>query len=740
MSSAPSTGTAVVLDRRPSKLQVTLLVLLGLVLSGGTALSVVAVRQARETADTLARLEYVAREISDLEVMSQEAYLAAFQWSVYAGERADVERELALIDQKTRSMAVSAAQIGFEDELAAVMAEVSAVTATLDDLQRIEAQAALNEISALRNSVRFDLAATVRPKLQEIGVSTDALGSLFGWFTALGAAMGVLISAIFVVTRRDVRKNYERGHAALLDQTAARQRAESLNVAQVEIAELIAAGVDRNEVVERCRTLLDSITGRTWLALDEGALVPADDGSVSTEEYEAITAFWRLLDIAAERDRLHDLLTRRALHDDLTGLRNRAGLVDRLEHALSRRRPAGEALAVLFVDLDRFKQVNDSYGHRAGDELLRTIGSRLSDMLRRADTVSRPGGDEFVVILDGVAPDHIVAIAERLHGRMIEPVPLESGVVTVGASVGVYEIDGSEADAEDVLRRADAAMYEAKSGHGGVVVFDDQLRAAAEGRLNTERGVRRALDEDGFIVHYQPVVDVDAGTVAAVEAFVRWELDGRLLMPDEFLSAAEGADLIVGIDNQLLRRSVAAFARWGLPTDVRLAVNFSGRTLSRPQLVGDVERILDGHGLTPERLTVDVNDEMVLRSPESAAVVQSLREIGVRIAWDDFGTSLASMGNLDDLPVDVIKIDGRLIRRLSTEPEDPVVAAMITVGHGLGLTVVAEGVETEAEAGALRALGCRLHQGYLYARPAPDGELRLDGGARFDRPVPDGRR
>jgi len=432
---------------------------------------------------------------------------------------------------------------------------------------------------------------------------------------------------------------------------------------------------------------------------------------------------------------MHDELAWRAYHDELTGLPNRALLADRLAEAL---RPAGRGepeVALLFIDLDRFKVVNDSLGHACGDELLVEMAGRLRDAVRPSDTVVRMGGDEFVVLVEGMTrSEDLAGLVDRVRDAIAQPVLLAGQPITVTASIGIALADGHTADA--LLRDADTALYRAKDrGRNRFEIFDEALRASAVRRLEMEGVLRRALERGAVAVHYQPIVDL-AGRVVAAEALARLETDdGRLLEPDAFLDVAEECGLIVPLGAGVLHRACAQAARWtaewGTAAPGRVTVNVSARQLAHPRMVDEVAAALAAAALEPGRLCLELTENALIEaSPATRVTVDRLRALGVGLAIDDFGTGYASLAYLKRFPVDYVKIDRSFIADLGGESEDSaIVRAVITLAETLGVTPVAEGVETAEQLARLESFGCPLVQGWYVGPPRPAAELGRTFGA-----------
>jgi diguanylate cyclase (GGDEF)-like protein len=417
-----------------------------------------------------------------------------------------------------------------------------------------------------------------------------------------------------------------------------------------------------------------------------------------------------------------------ALHDPLTGLPNRVLLLDRLAQALERSRRRANRVAVLFLDLDRFKVVNDSLGHDVGDRLLIATAHRMTAALRPGDTATRFGGDEFVVVCEEIeSAREAVEIADRLAAVLLEPFDVGGREIFVTVSVGVAISSSEDDHPNSLIRDADAAMYLAKSrGRARVEVFDSRLRADAIERLDTENDLRRAIDRGELCVFYQPVIDITSGTVSGCEALVRWQHPERgLVPPASFIPLAEETGLIPRLTQCVLEQACEQLAEWqslgNLPESFAVAVNLSAREVAEPGLVETIADVLARHDVDARRLCLEITETALLHDIDAAlAALARLRRLGVRVALDDFGTGYSSLSYLRRLPVDVLKIDRSFIGRLGYDGKDrAVVAGMIDLAHALNLTVVAEGVETNVQLTELVQLGCDAAQGWYFSASKP---------------------
>jgi diguanylate cyclase (GGDEF)-like protein len=432
-----------------------------------------------------------------------------------------------------------------------------------------------------------------------------------------------------------------------------------------------------------------------------------------------------------QAEAIAEQFTRDALHDPLTKLPNRTLLLDRLGLALSRAGRLGSLVAVLFLDLDGFKAVNDSLGHAAGDELLIQVAERVRGCLRPADTVARLGGDEFGILLEEVSDaTEVHAVADRILDALRVPMTVQGKELVTGASIGVV-LGASEEGAGDLLRRADLAMYVAKAGgKDRHVTFEPAMHATALARLELEADLRRALDEGTLDVHYQPVCELPTGRLARMEALARWRHPRRgLVPPAEFVPLAEEKGLIVPLGQWVLRRACRETQEWqqlhpGEPP-LGVAVNLSAGQL-RPGLVETVAEALGESGLAARCLTLEITESLLMdESAKSLGYLTELKALGVRLAIDDFGTGYSSLGRLRSLPIDELKIDRSFVADIAPGATGgPLVTAVAAMARALGLEVVAEGVETFEQLRFLLGRGCDAVQGYLVGRPVPASTIR----------------
>jgi diguanylate cyclase (GGDEF)-like protein/PAS domain S-box-containing protein len=443
----------------------------------------------------------------------------------------------------------------------------------------------------------------------------------------------------------------------------------------------------------------------------------------------------------SERVRLEEQLTRQAFHDGLTGMANRALFRDRLDQALARSERSLGVLAVLLIDLDGFKQVNDSLGHDAGDQLLKVVAERFEAELRPSDTLARLGGDEFAVLIDGAHESQATSVAHRLLSALAEPAWISGRELSVGASIGVALHPGGRARSEDLLRHADVAMYAAKeAGRGRFELFHYDMARELGELLGLEHELRLGLQRGEFALHYQPEVDLENGEIVGVEALVRWNSPRRgLVLPDRFIRVAEATGLILGLGEFVVREACSQTAQWrreGLLREGFVTwVNLSGRQLVGGGISRTVRAALEDAGLPPDCLGLEVTETSLVEDgpggSRARADLKLLHDDGVRIAVDDFGTGFSSLGQLRSFPVDMIKVDRSFVQGVDAEAKDAAITAnLVTLAHALGVLAIAEGIESDSQLASLRDLGCDLAQGYLFARPLPADDVRsvLSGG------------
>lgn len=463
--------------------------------------------------------------------------------------------------------------------------------------------------------------------------------------------------------------------------------------------------------------------GQPFGALDVHAREPR---GFSEDDIAFLTAVATLVIVAVERHHEEQVTRHAALHDPLTGLPNRTLALDRLTHALARRQREHIDVAVFALDIDRFKMLNDSFGHAVGDELLLALAPRLVDAVRPTDTVARLGGDEFVVICPDLdATREAAKVAERLAAAVARPVALDSGDHFFTVSTGITLAATAQDTPESLLGDADAAMYRAKErGRGRYELFDEAMRTSIVSRTRTETELRRALDRGELEVWYQPVIDLATGRPVSTEALVRWAHPERGLIPPlEFIPIAEETGLIVPLGLHVLEAACHQTAAWQQQIDPALgvSVNVSGRQAINPAFPAQVAAIAERSGLLPGTLALEITETVLMAEADSpAAVLGTLQDHGLSLVLDDFGTGYSSLTRLRRFPLDMLKIDRSFVAGVGSNTYDrAIVKATIDMAHAVGLTVVAEGVETGEQEDYLRGCGCDQAQGYLYAWPQP---------------------
>jgi len=472
---------------------------------------------------------------------------------------------------------------------------------------------------------------------------------------------------------------------------------------------------ERVEHYETCRVRKDGSPIQVSLTVS-----PVKDATGRTVGASAIAR-----DIT-ERKKAEEEVRRLAFHDTLTDLPNRLLFQDRLAVAIAQARRSRTHVAVIFVDLDGFKRINDSLGHSAGDDLLRRVADRIRSCLREADTVARFGGDEFVVLVPGIASsDDAERIGDKLLKAMRTPFGIDRRKLEVTASLGISVYPGDGRDGRTLLRNADRAMYRAKEGgRDNLQLYKAALSPVALERLALERQLRDAMGQGDLVVHYQPFVDLESGEIRGAEALIRWQHPSLgLLEPSEFVSLAESSGLIVPIGRWILRTACEQARSWrtrGHP-GLRIAVNLSSREFLQPDLVETVRETLRTVGLDSTSLDLEITESSALHNPERVVdTLSDLRSLGVTIAMDDFGTGYSSLSHLRSLPIDRLKIDQSFVRDVASHRGDAAIAtAVIAMAHSLEMSVVAEGVETVPQLAFLRARRCDEMQGYLVSRPLP---------------------
>jgi diguanylate cyclase (GGDEF)-like protein len=477
----------------------------------------------------------------------------------------------------------------------------------------------------------------------------------------------------------------------------------------------------------------DEIGGLTEAFNEMLAQIQARDSALQDAQRQLEQRVQQLLQEVADRKQAQaalrdseEQLRHQAFHDALTGLPNRALMNDRLAVALAHAHRNLSRLAVMFLDVDRFKLINDSLGHTTGDELLRLVSVRLGKALREGDTLARLGGDEFILLLPGLGEDAAAAkVARKVLTALRQPFHLDGRELFVSASIGIslYPLDGS--DAETLVKNADVAMYRAKEqGRDNYQLYRAELHVRALKRMTLESQLRAAVGRDEFRLYYQPIVDLASSTIVAAEALVRWQHPERgLVLPAEFISVAEDTGLILPIGAWVLKTACTEAQSWvrrGLPP-VRISINLSARQFQQDDFVRQVSTILAETGLDPSRLELEITESVAMDNADhTVSMLRRMQDLGVRLTIDDFGTGYSSLSYLKRFPLHALKIDRSFVQDIASDPRNAAVAqAIVALGHGLDIDVIAEGVETEEQRSLLQAQGCQALQGYLFSRPLP---------------------
>jgi len=460
----------------------------------------------------------------------------------------------------------------------------------------------------------------------------------------------------------------------------------------------------------------------TWFETTSRALREA--GSAQVTEIVSVSR-----DIS-ERKRVEEEIEHQAYHDALTGLPNRRLFRDRLTVALAHARRLKLPLAVMFLDLDRFKYVNDTLGHSLGDELLKAVGTRLRMSLREEDSVARMGGDEFTVLLTNLGdPADAAKIAHKVLDIVAQPMHIEGHDLFITTSIGIACFPNDGENAEILLKNADHAMYRAKdAGRNSVQLFTAAMNSRALERLSLENSLRVALDRDELLLHYQPQIRISSNEVVGTEALLRWRRDGYgVVEPVQFIPIAEETRLILPIGEWVLREACRQAKQWqdGKYPNLRMSVNLSPRQFGHADLPAQIEAALNDSGISPRTLELEITESVAMQNTQQTlATLHRLHDMGVQIAMDDFGTGHSSLNYLRTFPIDSVKIDQQFVHEIETSAADrAIVAAIISMAHSLGLRVTAEGVETVAQLEYLRERGCEEVQGFLFGRAVAAEEM-----------------
>ena len=496
--------------------------------------------------------------------------------------------------------------------------------------------------------------------------------------------------------------------------TANNQTADIVDAMELGANDYVAKPIDFAVVLARLNAQVERKRASEALAATNAALLQSNE---------------QLRNEIANRRRSEAQTQYLAYHDALTGLGNRLLFLEELDLALRESRSSQQPLAILFIDLDGFKDVNDTQGHSVGDALLKTLARRMLDRLGNSVRIARLGGDEFAILQTSCGqPESATSLAGQLIELISEPWSVGAdNIINVGGSIGIAVCNCEDQDAEFLLKAADLAMYRAKAAGGGTYrVFDTQMDAAAQAALRIKTTLRKAFANGDFELHYQPIVSTQTGRVTACEALLRWKHEERgWISPAEFIPLAESSGIIVQLGEWALRKACADAASW--PDDVKVAVNLSPVQFQNGVLSATVISALAASGLKPSQLELEITESVLLdRSDRNVATLEQLRELGVRISLDDFGTGFSSLSYLRSFPFDKIKIDRSFISSLVEDPRSQtIVTAIAGLGLSFGMTTTAEGVETPEQMGCLIARGCSEVQGFFYSKAVPDSQLVL---------------
>lgn len=525
---------------------------------------------------------------------------------------------------------------------------------------------------------------------------------------------------------KTVRETLSASALPIIMVTANGQSADTVSALTLGANDYVTKPVDFAVVLARIEVQVARKRAEEALRLTNEQL----EHRVETRTAELSQLNAQLASEIVERRRSEAEMKHIAHHDALTGLANRVLFQDRLRQAMVEADDNGEAVAVLFLDLDRFKEVNDTFGHPAGDQLLQSVAQRLLSAVRIEDTVARMSGDEFAIIQPRLAAsseaDNTEALALRLLEVFQPSFQIGDESFRCGVSIGGALFPYDAITADDLLKKADIALYQAKSEGGRIYHrFDADMSAALELRRGFEQDLRRALENNEFELHYQPLIDIDSKSVFGCEALIRWRHPVRgYVQPAEFIPIAESTGLIVEIGEWILRTACAEAAHW--PAPIKVAVNLSPIQLTKTGLVEAVVAALSAANLDPRRLELEIIESTLLGNTEPVLrTLWDLKKLGIEIAMDDFGTGYSSLGYLRKFPFDKIKVDRSFVTDMASSNESiAIVRAVVGLATGLGMTTVAEGVETAEQLGSLKAEGCEQAQGYFFSRPRPAPEIR----------------
>jgi diguanylate cyclase (GGDEF)-like protein/PAS domain S-box-containing protein len=644
---------------------------------------------------------------------------------------------------------------GHIDDLAAIGRELHSAGSAMDDAKRAELVERITRLNATLARLEDAIAATLG-EAQRAAQSILLAGMLS--LAAVLLVAGIMVSQRFVAQNEKLQETLRESEAQL------RHLIES-----APMPLLIVRAGDQQLMYANERALqqfslnVDSLQGRSLADFhvdpDIRSALPAAlsrHGSVRDYEVHLKDAsgreFWLLLSAQPiryggtvgllvalanidDRKRMQEDMRRKAMHDQLTGLPNRAMFLESLEHAVRKARRRQGRFSVLFVDLDHFKDVNDTLGHTAGDQLLQSVAERLTSAVRQSDLVARMGGDEFVVLIEEHrGPEEVMIVAQKILSYLERPVLLDWREVAVSGSVGIASFPDDGEDLETLVKHADAAMYQAKErGRNNFQFYSPELNRITVERARLDKRVRYALENDELFLQYLPEVEIATGELKAVEALLRWrDPETGIVMPADFLPLAEENGSIIQIGAWVLQRALADLKAWQeLGIDVQLSLNLSGRQLQHHDLVNDIAAALQSHEIQPSRLRLEVAEPALMNDSDSAdRTVRALHALGVQTAIDNFGTGYSSLGLVRGFAVQAVKIDKSLVSSCPNKREcAAIVGAVGALAKNLGLTVIASGVETEEEKRVVAGLGCDRAQGILIGRPADWAQIAALAGA-----------
>ncbi|MCW2542230.1 MAG: diguanylate cyclase/phosphodiesterase [Frankiales bacterium] len=641
-------------------------------------------------------------------------------WGTYAGASA------AVAQQSTPSIAAKWAVVNadpavseFNRYLASQLTSTTAVSVTrmidliIEDGSRNKAY-----MTVLSYALDRALAAG---RVQRHQATLD-----LAWIIAAALLLVLISVAIAAVIKRSVSRPLDR----LAEQATRISLGELTDVQVSGPREVRTVARALSSSVASLRNIEAQAAAVTAGDLDNPVVRQALPGPLGQVVHSSVAS---IISAIHDREIAQGELAHRAAHDALTELPNRAQALVLIEQALHRAQRSSTKTALMFIDLDHFKTINDNFGHAAGDEVLRSVARRMLQVVRDGDSVARLGGDEFVVLLENISDEaDIVRLAERLVEQVSAEMVVDERAMRVGTSVGIAFCRDGYVDADRLLQEADAAAYRAKNaGRGRVDIFDDGLRAELAFRADLEHAIAAGLEKAEFVLYYQAIIDLNTRETVGVEALIRWMRPGHgMVPPDEFIPVAERSTLINDIGRWVLREATQQLARWvrtgAVAADLSMAVNISGRHLGSNQLLNDVTDALESSGVDPRQLIVELTETVLVDDPIATNNMQSLRTLGVQIAIDDFGTGFTSIGQLPRLPVDTLKIDRSFVA--SADPaHQELVRLIVSAAHAFGLSVVAEGIEYEHQADRLRDADVECGQGFLYAHPKPATALFNSG-------------